>query len=155
MLVGIGNKSLIGMNTPAVHRTERNVVPGIDYTFNPSHRNRMTKKSQWTISEEAELAAFVRASEHEWIINDEHAWGVHHTEGNLEYLGLAQDHNTEVFVAKFVNDVPHKNWHGYPADHQSNTQDIPPTSVLNDWIRTGLLKARKVRKIQRGQPCKL
>jgi hypothetical protein len=60
-----------------------------------------------------------------------------------------------LFVAKFVASAPPAVWHGYPADHERNPQDIPESEVLRDWIQSGLLAAAKVRKLTRGQPCNL
>lgn len=69
------------------------------------------------------------------------------------YVGVAQDHETQVFVAKFTEDQDV--WHGYPADHRRNHQDIPTEYVLGDWMRARLLTPAKIRKLVRGQPCRL
>ena len=89
-----------------------------------------------------------------WVSNN-NAWGVFFNNGEVDYLGVAQDHITQVFIAKFVKDVNHNDWHGYPADHQSHPQDIPDQSVLNDWLVNKILPKAKIRKIQGSMPCKL
>ncbi len=60
-----------------------------------------------------------------------------------------------LFIAKFKNDVPHNTWHGYPADYQRKSQDIPDTEILHDWIANNILTKAKIRKIMAGQPCRL
>ena len=56
-------------------------------------------------------------------------------------------------MAKFVGnrDI----WYGYPADHQRNQQDIPTERVRRIWMQGGVLTPAKIRKITRGQPCRL
>jgi len=73
--------------------------------------------------------------------------------GRPEYLGVAQDHATQIFIAKFVG--AGGVWHGYPADHQQNQRDIPDESVLLKWMDLKVLSPAKVRKVLRGQLCLL
>ena len=73
--------------------------------------------------------------------------------GKPDYLGVARDHITRVFVAKFTGDE--NVWHGYPADHRGSHRDIPIELVLDGWMRGGLLTPAKIRKLIRGQPCRL
>ena len=87
-----------------------------------------------------------------WIEN-ESGWGLHYSNGVLDYLGLAQDHTTQVFIAKFVGNQG--TWHGYPADHQQNRQDIPAERIRKIWIDTNVLRRAQIRKITKGQPCRL
>ena len=71
------------------------------YSPNPQHRNRTPEKSQWSISLAQEIACFNTTYANQWIDNN-NGWGLHYSEGRLDYLGLAQDYITRVFIAKFV-----------------------------------------------------
>lgn len=124
----------------------------MSYRPNNRHRDRTPGKSQWTIPEVDELACFTLATAQGWCLADV-GWGLHCPNTDPQYLGVAQDHHTEVFLAKFVNGAGE--WHGYPADHQRKPQDIPLESILNSWMTRQLLSPAKVRKIVRGQPCTL
>ena len=132
----------------------KKIIGDKNYTINPVHRNGMPEKAQWTISYQDEMNSFIFSNQHAWICND-NAWGLHFINNHVAYLGVAQDHITEVFIAKFVNDVDHNNWHGYPADHQANQQDIPDENVLRDWLTNNIIPKQKINKIARGKPCKL
>lgn len=70
----------------------------------------------------------------------------------MNYLGVAEDHKTDVFIAKFVSDPNSSQWHGYPAD-QRKSQDIPAQPILAKWLAANVLSPPKVRKIGRGQRC--
>jgi hypothetical protein len=70
-----------------------------------------------------------------------------------QILGVIEDHETEVFVAKFVSD-PNQQWHGYPADHKKR-QDRPGWPLLRKWIDLELAPGPKIRKIGCGQRCTL
>jgi len=131
-----------------------NVIEGNNYTVNSVHRDRMHGKAQWTITPEEELNVFILAYNRKWLYGD-NAWGLYFVNKDVSYLGVAQDHITRVFIAKFVNDVIHNNWHGYPADHQLNQQDIPEDFVLKDWLKNKILPKAKIMKIAKGKPCKL
>ena len=122
------------------------------YSHDPQHRNQTPGKSQWSISRQDESACFAVAHSMGWI-DGEKGWGLHCLNGALQYLGFGQDHTTRVFMAKFVG---HQDtWHGYPADHQRNQQDIPSEPVRKIWLHDGVLTAPKIRKITKGQPCRL
>ena len=123
------------------------------YRSNPPHRNRAPEKSQWTITRDQEIAAFELAWRRSWLLSCA-GWGFHYEENRLEYLGVAQDHATRLFVAKFVCDSEPELWHGYPADHRKQ-QDVPDEAILNRWLREDVLPAAKIRKLAKGQPCKL
>ena len=132
-----------------------NVVSNQNYTIKLDHRNKSKDKSQWTVSHKDEVfTVFKDAYTRTWVSNN-NAWGVFLNNGKLDYLGVAQDHFTQVFIAKFVNDTAHNNWHGYPADHQSHPQDIPDQAILNDWLVNGILPKAKISKIVGGKRCKL
>ena len=131
-----------------------NVVSSQNYTIKLDHRNKSKEKSQWTISHQDEVNVFVNAYTCNWIYKD-NAWGVFFDNENINYLGVAQDHSTQVFIAKFVNDTNQIDWHGYPADYQLHSQDIPDEAILNYWLIHNILPKSKINKIARGKPCKL
>ena len=122
------------------------------YWHAPQHRNQMSGKSQWSISHSQESACFGAAHSKGWT-DAIKGWGLHYYNGGVDYLGFGQDHTTNVFIAKFVGNQGV--WHGYPADHQRNQQDIPSERVRRMWLQNGVLTAAKVRKITKGQPCRL
>ena len=128
--------------------------PGPNYKPSPVHRNRTPGKSQWTISVKQERTAFVNAFGSSWLL-EQVGWGLHTPNGKPDYLGVARDHIRRVFVAKFVDRGATNIWHGYPADHQRSCTDIPDESILQSWLRLGLLGAPKIRKLSKGQPCSL
>ena len=131
------------------------IIEGVYYICNPVHRNRTPQKSQWTIDEEQEKCAFLTTYKRHWIVDNDTGWGFHFENGQVTYLGVAKDHHTPVFLAKFVNDSNHDTWHGYPVNYQKNQQDKPDVQILRQWFDSKPISAAKVRKIMRGQPCSL
>ena len=123
------------------------------YQPNPAHRNNTPGKSQWAVSLPDEQAIFLQSVNEQWL-SAECGWGLHLVEGAPSYLGVAQDHLTEVFFAKFVGKSTSP-WHGYPADHVRNSQDVPHEEVLSAWMQRHLISRAKVRKILRGKRCHL
>jgi len=128
------------------------VSSGVSYSHNPLHRNNTLEKSQWRIPKDAELLSFQTALDRTWLLSDV-GWGLHFENNNPANLGVAQDHKTLVFIAKFVND--RKTWHGYPADHQRNNQDIPDIQIRRKWLKENILPRRTVLQLGKGQPCSL
>jgi hypothetical protein len=126
----------------------------VNYSPNPEHRNKNPCKSQWIITEREEIQCFSVAYSKGWK-NEKNAWGLHYKQSAVTYLGVGKKQGADLFIAKFKNDVPHNNWHGYPADYQGNSQDIPDKDILNNWIANDILPKAKIRKIMAGQPCKL
>lgn len=126
----------------------------VKYSPNPQHRDNNPHKSQWTIMEPEEIQCFQVAYDKGWKKGND-AWGLHFRQNNVAYLGLGEDRSVELFIAKFKNDASHDTWHGYPADYQRKSQDIPDRNILSDWIANDVLKKAKIRKIMGGQPCKL
>ena len=122
------------------------------YTVNPVHRNGALGKSQWRIPRPDEIKCFDGARAAGWLDSDV-GWGLHRPDGTPAYVGVARDHETRVFVAKFTGDL--HVWHGYPADHCPSYSDIPTERVLGRWMRDGQLSSAKVRKLTPGQPCRL
>jgi hypothetical protein len=127
-------------------------LDAMKYVPNLRHRDGTPGKSQWIISELQELASFEGAITNGWCMTHV-GWGLHSPNGTPEYLGVAIDRCTRLFLAKFVGgDLI---WHGYPADPQRNYQDIPHPILLREWLNDGLLTPARIRKISRGQPCAL
>lgn len=124
------------------------------YSANPVHRNGTLGKSQWTIPVPDEDLCFTRAVARGWILKNV-GWGLHDsgTEGQIDYLGVARDHRTLVFIAKFIGNSGA--WHGFPADHQQSRLDIPDSEILKKWMVSKSLSNAKIRKIVRGQSCHL
>jgi len=137
-----------------VHVRSHRLAPDIIYQVHPDHRNGTRGKSQWTISEQAELDMFDNVLGHGRLHSDV-GWGLYIDNGRVDYLGVAQDHYRKVFVAKFVDGSQNNCWHGYPADHQRNVSDIPAPYILQEWLDANLLRCAVIRKIMRGQPCNL
>lgn len=134
--------------------TTTEIRPGVLYTCHPDHRNGTLGKSQWRVVPDEEIRCFARCLRDTWT-RGAVGWSLHLVDGRPEYLGVAQDHRTPLFVAKFVDGTQRGIWHGYPADHQRNHADIPDLPILRDWLNGALLTRPKIRKLIRGQPCSL
>ena len=130
------------------------VAAGYVYQHHPGHRNRASGKSQWSISEPAERSIFDGSRVRHWL-DQSFGWGLYIRDGRAQYLGVSADHARRLIVAKFVASHSPKVWHGYPADHERKTADIPTTNILWQWINPQYLGPAKTRKIMRGQPCNL
>jgi len=133
--------------------TSELIANGVTYQCHPHHRNRNPNKSQWTITETEEIGCFRLTWVSAWIV-DSAGWGLHLVNGSPDYLGMAQDRHTRVFIAKFVSNGGQAEWHGYPADH-GRTSDRPHDEVIGTWLADRTLPAAKIRKIQKGEPCNL
>ena len=129
-------------------------VDDTTYTIHPHHRDKNPSKSQWSISPDNEIATFTNAKLSCWLINDS-GWGVFPVSGTPTYLGVSKDQTTQLIIAKFVFNESNNNWHGYPANHIENVQDIPDEIVLKQWIEKSILSRAKISKIGKGKPCKL
>jgi len=130
------------------------IAPGYIYQHHPDHRNHTSGKSQWTITEEDERTTFDHSRTSQWLAQ-QHGWGLHVLAGHAAYLGDSDDGLRRLLIAKYVASNSPKVWHGYPADHQKRTHDIPDSKILGDWMRLNLLRPAKIRKLMRGQPCNL
>ncbi len=60
-----------------------------------------------------------------------------------------------LFIAKFVDSNKNNKWHGYPANHVKNNQDIPPEEILLKWVNAQYIRMALVRKLIGGKKCKL
>ena len=128
-----------------------------DYIIHPHHRNRNRQKSQWEIVEADERAVFDRSITFNWLIGDV-GWGLHLINNSASILGksaLSAGPVRKLGIAKFVASNKPVKWHGYPADICRRQSDAPPETVKALWLELKLIKAPKLRKLSRGQPCTL
>jgi hypothetical protein len=113
------------------------------------------KKSRWTVSKNDEATIFQCAASWLWLVECSGCgWGLHTDAHGLQYLGTVPGEKPS-FIAKFVSDSNHNAWHGYPADHMSNSHDIPPANILTSWVKNEFIGIPKMRKIMKGQPCSI
>ena len=134
---------------------QHQIAAGTWYINHPDHRNNLGNKSQWRISEDEERTVFSITWNRGWAANCL-GWGAHFPNGAAEYLGVAQDHATPVFIAKFVDSSATGIWHGYPVDHSRNFPgNVPDLDILNQWMADGIISTAKRRRIQKGQRCRL
>ncbi len=129
-------------------------VDGLRYGSKPDHRDNTAVKSQWTISVEHEVACFRFTAARHWFDGDR-GWGLHLVDDSAAYLGVGIDRTHRLFVARFEGDRNNTYWHGYPADHTRRTDDIPTEGIALQWIIANYLAKSKVRKLLKGQRCKL
>ena len=132
-----------------VHR----LFDSIDYMNHPDHRNGTPNKSQWSVTEEEERNIFIRTWTSHWVVADA-GWGLYLVNDAIAFLGVAQDHATPVFIAKFIGNNSMHDWHGFPVDHRRQS-DRPAEAVLGAWLAAAIIPAAKIRKIQKVQPCRL
>ena len=59
--------------------------------------------------------------------------------------------DAELYIARFVHDVAHKVWHGYPADGELGDQDIPSSYYLKQWKAKGYFTSAQLSKIHKGK----
>ena len=135
------------------------VLPNTAYIHKMDHRDQSDKKSQWLISTDAERECFVNAIHAKWDLPQHNCWGLHFKDEKVSYLGTtakSEPKLRQLFIAKFIDSSQNNKWHGYPADPcAEKRQDIPPTSVLNDWLQKKYLRPAVVRKLTREEKCKL
>lgn len=133
------------------HQPYDSEYDGSDYQVHPKHRNWTPEASQWTITEAEEKVSFQCAVA--WSCMDGcKGWGLHLVNGKCTFLGLDKDHQTQVFIAKFVCADSTHPWHGYPV-HHSRSSDRPCRKTLEIWLEYGLLRPAAIRKVMKGQPC--
>lgn len=133
------------------------VFPDVYYIHKIDHRNGNPDKSQWIIPEATERSCFESAFT-TWRSSDFHRWGLHLEDGQAKYLGITKrsaPERRDLFVAKFIDSNRNSKWHGYPADHILNHEDIPPEDTLALWLTAHYLRPAIIRKLSKGQKCKL
>ncbi len=133
------------------------ILPEVYYIHKADHRNGSYQKSQWIVSEPAERQCFSRAYT-SWHSAKFICWGLHFESDKVAYLGVSKSLGgtaRKLFMAKFIDGNGNSKWHGYPADYVLNQQDIPPDEVLNLWFQAKYLRLAAIRKLSKGQKCKL
>jgi hypothetical protein len=130
------------------------IRPGLTYIHKTDHRDGSRQKSQWIISQLDERGSFILMYDSNWK-HDHIGWGLHIQDRCANYLGTDNTGTYHLIVAKFVDGDRIEKWHGYPADHTYNPQDIPSRDILWQWKNMGYIGTCKVRKILKGQRCNL
>jgi hypothetical protein len=135
------------------------VLSNVKYIHKMDHRNQSDEKSQWIISKTQERDCFVNAMTSGWNLPIHHCWGLHFEDGKVSYVGITARNEPEthnLFIAKFVDSNQNDRWHGYPADPSGEKQqDIPPEPILKLWLQEEYLRGATIRKLSRGQKCRL
>ena len=137
---------------------EFEALPNVFYIHKVDHRDGSFEKSQWTITELEERICFKYSLELGWNNPSYISWGLHIENEKVVYLGKSAKNEPEfcqLFIAKFVDSNKNSKWHGYPANSSQKQQDIPPESVLYDWLEKQYLRRSIIRKLLRGQKCNL
>lgn len=124
----------------------------VTYWVHPHHRDNRPDKSQWTIIPDEEFECFVKA-----IIKDK-TFGLYLKDEKPLVLGKRKlkaiqegKKDAELYIARFVHDVAHKVWHGYPADGELGDQDIPSSYYLKQWKAKGYFTSAQLSKIHKGK----
>lgn len=136
---------------------EHQVLTGIFYIHKLDHRNSSVVKSQWIISDLAERTCFQQAYD-SCRSTTNICWGLHFDNNKVAYLGKSKSSAAEIrnlFIAKFIDSNENSRWHGYPADPFLNRQDLPPEVILQFWLQSRYLHPATIRKLSKGQKCKL
>ena len=137
---------------------EYEIFTEIFYTHKVDHRNNSPEKSQWIITEAEERECFKYSFESCWDEQSFTSWGLYFKDNKVDYLGKTATNEpmfSYLFIAKFVDSTKNHKWHGYPANPGGKQQDIPPVFVTKEWQNKNYLPRTKVRKISKGQKCKL
>jgi hypothetical protein len=124
----------------------------VSYYVSPKHRDGTPRAGQWKIGEADEVAVFTRSARSRWIVAAT-GWGLHvPDERRATWLGVADDHTTPAFLAKFVTDADRKSWHGYPVIND-RSEHCPPREVIRDWMRKAFIAPNTADRLIRGRPC--
>lgn len=127
-------------------------IKGLEFTYLvvDYHRNNTPGKSQWIISEREEIKCFENAVINKWSDESNYFSLKKDVRKKLVALGKNKFHE-KLYLAKYTANP--KDWHGYPADHVRNSNDIPSQVILDSWMKNKTLPKHKVFKIQQGKPC--
>jgi hypothetical protein len=138
---------------------ELEIFTGIFYTHKVDHRNNSPEKSQWIITEAEERECFKCFFESCFDAQERISWGLYFKDDKIDYLGKTAQNEPNfslLFIAKFIDSTKNQKWHGYPANPGGKKQqDIPHDFILKEWGNKNYLPFAKIRKIERGQKCKL
>ena len=123
-----------------------------NYYFSPKHRGQSTRAariSTWKCSIKEEYDLMNDSINKMFYVQDNNLFHSYNLIKGLPILG-ENDIHPKLRIAKFVESVPNL-WHGYPADHISNNQDRPETTILAEMNKIGLITPSLMRKISKGQ----
>ncbi len=138
---------------------EFEIFTDVFYIHKIDHRNNSKEKSQWTISQIEEQECFKCSLISNWSEPAYTSWGLHFEDNKVVYLGRSAENEPNLsllFIAKFVDSTQNNKWHGYPANPGGQKQqDIPPQSVLKDWGEKKYFRPAVIRKLSKGQKCRL
>lgn len=152
---------------PAPINVDESVVTPCGELFKTTakHRNSANPAaSVWSINISDEYNCFIEAlsyTDSSQVTNISYksldetlCWGVNIDSTRLQSLGYNNLTN-ELFFGKFTKHIHNNEWHGYPADFIKKTQDRPPLNFLVSLEENGLLTKNKMKKISRGQKCRI
>lgn len=125
------------------------------YYVNPQHRiSGNPNKSVWIVKPNEEFDCFHFTYKNRWVVVND-AWGfLLNKTNNFVQLGIGQN-NEELKIAKFKKNPTKEEWHGYPCNYMTKTQDIPSDTILKMWVDQKYIKKSKMSKIQRQLLCNL
>ncbi len=120
-------------------------MSNIQYQYNPKHRSGIAKidRTIWVVSIEKEEHFFWSAVKKEYLCIKNNFWWIETT-----YIGKTD--SKKAFIAKFKSDN-NDLWHGYPVTAERCPQDVPPTNILETWLKLKLLKRKDVKNIKIGR----
>lgn len=127
----------------------------LDYHVSDKHRQwGNPNKSIWTVSPDMEYGCFDFTYQNNWI-EDNSAWGFL-LDGSPHWVLLGKGiDGEELQIARFRKDPNAAEWHGYPCNYIANTYDVPPVSIMREWVEMNVITKAKMSKIQHGIPCNL
>jgi hypothetical protein len=146
-VMGSGNRE-----TPSL--VSDKMIQGYSYTSKPDHRDGTPEKSQWYIGLNDEFTSFDKCVSEKWI-RGQMGWGLHIVDDEACNVGIsAANHGPprDLFMI-FFSIAP--TCHGYPSDPQRSRREMPPDDIRAAWLTKQYLRRSVVRKLGRGQPCKL
>lgn len=113
------------------------------YKVNQKHRKAKATAdaSIWKVPVWREIELFAISQNKSVCSKTNTSWGC--DVGNI----IGEDLHNNLYFAKFV--VDQKVWHGYPVHPRNN--DIPPDSILDLWLKDGLICKSQRSKISEGR----
>lgn len=136
---------------PNAHQTR--IYNNCTYIFSDQHRNLQNcNKSEWKISQDEEFNSFILMCDENWILKEYKGWSLHRINSRNERLGKNRSREW-VKIAKFVDSTRNSEWHGYPVDYRESIYDKPPTKILNEWVKKGIIRRSQMGKIVDNRGC--
>lgn len=139
------------MTTHQISWNALGITNSTKYKHKSDHRNGMSGKSQWKVTEAEERQSFTQVMVNQWV-SGTWGWGVHAPSGRIQMLGVDRDHVTQLFLSRFDHGAGE--WHGYPVNYKE-PQQKPPGNILKAWVESDLLGKAQMRKIVKSQPCRI